>query len=46
MFATLCAKYGLSPVGPVSTGPSVVDKKNIDKILKVFDTYPNVICSK
>ena len=29
-----------------STGPSVVDKTNIDKILKVFDTYPNVIGSK
>ena len=37
---------GLAPVGPVSTGPSVVDKTNIDKILKVFDTYPNVIGSK
>lgn len=46
VFATLYAKYGLAPVGPVSTGPSVVDKKNIDKILKVFDTYPNVIGSK
>ena len=46
VFATLYAKYGLSPVGPVATGPSIVDKKNIDKILKVFDTYPNVIGSK
>jgi simple sugar transport system substrate-binding protein len=46
VFATLYAKYGLAPVGPVSTGPSVVDKKNIDKILKVFDTYSNVIGSK
>jgi simple sugar transport system substrate-binding protein len=46
VFATLYAKYGLAPVGPVSTGPSIVDKKNIDKILKVFDTYPNVIGSK
>ena len=46
VFATLYAKYGLAPVGAVSTGPSIVDKKNIDKILKVFDTYPNVIGSK
>ena len=46
VFAALYAKYGLAPVGPVSTGPSIVDKKNIDKILKVFDTYPNVIGSK
>jgi simple sugar transport system substrate-binding protein len=46
VFATLYAKYGLAPVGPVATGPSIVDKKNIDKILKVFDTYPNVIGSK
>jgi simple sugar transport system substrate-binding protein len=46
VFAFLYAKYGLAPVGPVSTGPSVVDKANIDKILKVFDTYPNVIGSK
>ncbi len=46
MFAYLYAKYGLAPVGPVATGPSVVDKSNIAKILKVFDTYPNVIGSK
>jgi simple sugar transport system substrate-binding protein len=46
VFATLYAKYGLAPVGPVSTGPSVVDKQNIDKILKVFDNYANVIGSK
>jgi simple sugar transport system substrate-binding protein len=46
VFATLYAKYGLAPVGPVATGPSIVDKKNIDKILKVFDNYPNVIGSK
>ena len=33
LFAYHYAKYGLAPVGPVSTGPSVVDKTNIDKIL-------------
>ncbi|MDA8251290.1 MAG: substrate-binding domain-containing protein [Rhodospirillales bacterium] len=46
VFAALYAKYGLAPVGPVATGPSIVDKSNIEKILKVFDTYPNVIGSK
>jgi simple sugar transport system substrate-binding protein len=46
VFAALYAKYGLAPVGAVATGPSIVDKKNIDKILKVFDNYPNVIGSK
>jgi simple sugar transport system substrate-binding protein len=46
VFAYLYAKYGLSPVGPVATGPSVVDKKNIDKILTVFNTYPNVVGSQ
>jgi simple sugar transport system substrate-binding protein len=46
LFATLYVKYGLAPVGAVATGPSIVDKKNIDKILKVFDTYPDVIGSK
>jgi len=40
------AKYGLSPVGIVATGPSVVDKDNVDKIRAVFDKYPNVIGAK
>ena len=39
-------KYGLAPVGTVNTGPSIVDKTNVTKILKVFDTYPNVIGSQ
>ena len=43
LFAYQYVKYGLAPVGPVSTGPSVIDKKNVGKILKVFNTYPNVI---
>ena len=46
VFAALYAKYGLAPVGPVATGPSIVDKTNIAKILKVFDTHANVIGSK
>ena len=46
LFAYHYAKYGLAPVGPVSTGPSVVDKGNIAKITAVFNAYPNVIGSK
>lgn len=46
LFAYHYAKYGLAPVGEVSTGPSVVDKNNIDKIRAVFDQYPNVIGAK
>ncbi len=46
VFAAFYAKFGLAPVGVVATGPSIVDKTNIAKILKVFDTYPNVIGSK
>ncbi len=46
LFAYHYAKFGLAPVGVVSTGPSVVDKSNIDKISMVFDKYPNVIGSK
>ncbi len=40
LFAYHYAKFGLAPVGVVSTGPSVVDKVNVDKISAVFDTYP------
>lgn len=46
LFAYQYAKYGLAPVGVVSTGPSIVDKSNVDKITTVFDKYPNVIGSK
>ncbi len=46
LFAYQYAKYGLAPVGVVSTGPSVIDKTNVDKISTVFDKYPNVIGSK
>lgn len=40
------AKYGLSPIGVVATGPSVINKDNVDKIRAVFDKYPNVIGAK
>jgi simple sugar transport system substrate-binding protein len=43
LFAYHYAKFGLAPVGVVSTGPSVIDKKNVEKIVKVFNTYPNVV---
>jgi simple sugar transport system substrate-binding protein len=43
LFAYQYAKYGLAPVGVVATGPSVVDKNNIDKVMKVFNTYANVV---
>ena len=46
MFAYHYAKFGLAPVGVVSTGPSIVDKTNVDKITEVFEKYPNVIGSK
>jgi simple sugar transport system substrate-binding protein len=46
LFAYHYAKYGLAPVGVVSTGPSVIDKSNVEKISTVFDKYPNVIGSK
>ncbi len=46
LFAAEYVKYGLAPVGPVSTGPSIVDKTNVDKILKVFNTEADVIGSK
>jgi simple sugar transport system substrate-binding protein len=46
LFAYQYAKFGLAPVGAVSTGPSVVDKVNVEKISSVFEKYPNVIGSK
>jgi simple sugar transport system substrate-binding protein len=46
LFAYQYAKFGLAPVGVVSTGPSVVDKTNVEKIGTVFEKYSNVIGSK
>lgn len=45
MFAYNYVKYGLAPVGVVSTGPSVVDASNVEKIAVVFEKYKNVIGS-
>jgi simple sugar transport system substrate-binding protein len=46
LFAYHYVKYGLAPVGMVHTGPSVVDKKNVDKIQDVFNKYANVVGSQ
>lgn len=46
LFAYHYVKFGLAPVGMVHTGPSVVDKTNIEKIVTVFEKYPNVVGSQ
>ena len=46
LFAYHYVKFGLAPVGAVATGPSIVDKKNVDKIVDVFNNNPNVIGSQ
>jgi simple sugar transport system substrate-binding protein len=46
LFAYHYVKFGLAPVGMVHTGPSVVDKTNVEKILMVFNKYPNIVGSQ
>lgn len=46
LFAYQYVKYGLAPVGPVGTGPRLVEKSNIKKIIDVFRSDPDVIGSK
>ena len=46
LFAYHYVKFGLAPVGMVHTGPSVVDKDNIEKIATVFEKYPNIVGSQ
>jgi simple sugar transport system substrate-binding protein len=46
IFAYTYAKYGLSPIGVVKTGPQIINKENIQKISAVFNKYPNVIGPK
>lgn len=36
-------KYGTGPVGQIKTGPQVVDKTNVDKLLEVNKKYPGVL---
>ncbi len=43
LFAFEYAKYGLAPIGPVATGPAIIDKSNIAKILQVSKQYPGVL---
>lgn len=45
MFAYLYAKYGLAPVGPVATGPSIIDKTNIRQVMAIVRKYPGVLGS-
>lgn len=45
LFAYQFVKYGLAPVGPVNTGPAIINKDNIDKIIQTTQRYPNVLGS-
>lgn len=45
LFAYQYAKYHLAPVGVVNTGPSVINKSNIDKIIATTQKYPNTLGS-
>ena len=45
LFAYQYVKYGLSPVGTVNTGPSIINKSNIDRVIKTTQQYPNILGS-
>ena len=45
LFAYQYAKYGLAPVGPVSTGPAIIDRSNIKKVMTVVRRSPGVLGS-
>lgn len=45
LFAFQYVKYGLAPVGTVNTGPAIINKDNIDKIIQTTQRYPNVLGS-
>ena len=36
-------KYGIHPVGQIATGPEVVDKSNVGKLLQVNQKYPGIL---
>lgn len=36
------AKYGMHPVGQVATGPFVIDKSNVARVLQVNREYPGI----
>jgi len=39
---TQAARYGMHTVGQISTGPSVIDKSNIDQVLATNDKYKGI----
>ncbi len=41
-FAAQYVKYGLHPIGPVHTGPNVITKDNVDKVIDANKTFPGV----
>jgi simple sugar transport system substrate-binding protein len=45
LFAYQFVKYGLAPVGTVNTGPSIIDKSNIQKVIETTQRYPDVLGS-
>jgi simple sugar transport system substrate-binding protein len=45
LFAYQYVKYGLAPVGTVNTGPAIINKDNIAKIIQTTQRYPNVLGS-
>lgn len=45
LFAYQYVKYGLAPVGPVNTGPSIINKSNIQKVIATTQQYPDVLGS-
>lgn len=43
LFAVQYVKYGLAPVGAVATGPAIIDRTNLAKILQVSKQYPGIL---
>lgn len=36
------AKFGMLPLGQISTGPLMITKENVDEVLRINKTYPGV----
>jgi len=45
LFAYQYVKYGLAPVGTVNTGPSIINKSNIQKVIQTTQRYPDILGS-
>jgi simple sugar transport system substrate-binding protein len=43
LFAYDYVKYGMVPTEVVATGPSLIDKQNIDKVSSLADQYPGIL---